>query len=348
MNATQLNLFDLEKAIEPSKSQVQYTDIKLSPQLLAVLKNIQVNQIETDWEIIIQEQLDRKLYEDFKKILKALRGHWDKKTHRFYYDPADKIKEIIDAGKFPVINPHAFFPTPCSATKAMIELSELEISSESTTILEPSAGDGSIVRELLRYSSNIHCCEIDSENVEILKSQGLNIVANDFLQHKFTEKYHWIFMNPPFATKGDSNHWLEHIKKAYFLLESGGKLAAILPPTFITSDQQSLKEFRNYVNYGLQWINLPKKTFLQSGTSVDTICICIQRFTEMESSQFYHSIKKLKSLPTLKQAQFEDLKIQENNIEIWLSRATIEDGEVYNNKVMVYKEGKKIGQYQAI
>ena len=48
-----------------------------------------------------------------------------------------------------------------------------------------------------------------------------------------------------------------------------------------------------------------------------------------------YKLSELEMLPTLSVSQADDLKIDDGETRIWLSRCTVEDGEPYNNKVTV-------------
>jgi len=59
----------------------------------------------------------------------------------------------------------------------------------------------------------------------------------------------------------------------------------------------------------------------------------------------------LKQLPTIKEGHFDNLKMEKNGVQYWLSRMTVADGAPYDNQVTVmfrqngkWKTGKK---YQA-
>ena len=47
------------------------------------------------------------------------------------------------------------------------------------------------------------------------------------------------------------------------------------------------------------------------------------------------ALKKLRGLKTLEQGHDSDLKIQNEFLRIWLSRLTVEDGQPYDNQVVV-------------
>lgn len=48
-----------------------------------------------------------------------------------------------------------------------------------------------------------------------------------------------------------------------------------------------------------------------------------------------YSLEELSHMETLFQGQFDDLKFENENTRIWLSRMSVEDGEKCNNKVTV-------------
>ena len=50
-----------------------------------------------------------------------------------------------------------------------------------------------------------------------------------------------------------------------------------------------------------------------------------------------YTLKELEGLKTIMQGQADDLKIEDGNIRVWLSRMTIGDGMPYNNQVTVEK-----------
>jgi hypothetical protein len=48
-----------------------------------------------------------------------------------------------------------------------------------------------------------------------------------------------------------------------------------------------------------------------------------------------YSLQELKSLPTLGDSGFDDLKIETDTTRVWLSRCDVNDFEPFNNKVTV-------------
>ena len=58
-----------------------------------------------------------------------------------------------------------------------------------------------------------------------------------------------------------------------------------------------------------------------------------------------YTLQELESLPTLCVGQAEDLKVETNDIRIWLSRCGVADGEPHNNMVTVEKYDEAGGWY---
>lgn len=50
-----------------------------------------------------------------------------------------------------------------------------------------------------------------------------------------------------------------------------------------------------------------------------------------------YTLKEIESMPTISQSQFDDLKYEDSNTRVWLSRMSIEDGQPYNNQITIEK-----------
>lgn len=141
-----------------------------------------------------------------------------------------------------------FYPTPPALVKKMYNKIEW---TKVHSILEPSAGKGDILEEIIRlhkqsekkkyeyYGSNYNdaiwnismdCVEIDPNFAAILKEakwtgtiiNKYNVTQADFLMWDSYTRYDLIIMNPPFAD-GD-----KHLLKALELCRTGGQIVCIL------------------------------------------------------------------------------------------------------------------------
>lgn len=98
-------------------------------------------------------------------------------------------------------------------------------------ILEPSAGRGGIVDEIIERTKNnryskpkIDVIELNQELQATLKGKNYNLVHDNFLTFESKKRYSVIFMNPPF--NGDEG--CKHLLKAIEVQERGGEIICIL------------------------------------------------------------------------------------------------------------------------
>ena len=140
-----------------------------------------------------------------------------------------------------------FYPTPDSLAFDMV-FSLREVKSGFTTypkpILEPSAGDGALARQVHALAFNVHhdhktgevgyydkekarsaeldCIELSSDFRAVLKKDGFRVVHDNFLTFRPTTKYAAIVMNPPFSAGA------AHLLKALDVMQDGGKVRCLL------------------------------------------------------------------------------------------------------------------------
>ena len=127
---------------------------------------------------------------------------------------------------------NTFYPTPINIINKMLYSIDFKLIN---SVLEPSAGKGDIVNEViekLKYAHSyyynksavwdIDTIEIDENLQHVLKGKGYRTVHNDFLTYNSFKRYDLIIMNPPFST-GD-----KHLLKAIEMQESGGQIVCLL------------------------------------------------------------------------------------------------------------------------
>jgi len=136
-------------------------------------------------------------------------------------------------------------------------------------ILEPSCGDGAIIRELPSHTVII--------GIEVDPTRAAYAGANcgNFLTMKIPQDFDYVLMNPPFY----GTHWMDHVRKAFDCLKPGGRLRAVLPATAEVSESAKHVAFRAWAtkvgkeNYGRMWTDLPMESFAESGTRVQTVIL---------------------------------------------------------------------------
>lgn len=121
------------------------------------------------------EQLDRKIYDEVKKQLEAVGGHWKGgKTQGFIFDAEISASDVLvqlQSGKdyAEAKKEFQFFATPDEVADEIVSHVEL---TEGMKILEPSAGRGSLIKALQKQlpTAKVDCYEAMPENRKYLEA----------------------------------------------------------------------------------------------------------------------------------------------------------------------------------
>lgn len=246
----------------------------ISEQALTVLNK---SRVEGNLLRLPPTQLDRKLYLEVNEILARLGGEWKGgKVKAHVFDKNLHIDEllgsVIDSKEMPDQNVLAYFRTPDDLADRMVAL----LKEEPHIVLEPSAGDGSILDALGRKYSNADyfACELDETRAKILGKKGYEVLQKDFLGVDVGST-DTVLMNPPFSVKSDALAYITHINRAWKWIEKEvkGQLVAIAPPGFTFRQDKRSREFLEFVEANGSWEDLPEGTFKESGSSIKTVMI---------------------------------------------------------------------------
>jgi len=244
---------------------------KISNQVLDVLND---SRIENNVLFLPGTQLERKLYLEVNKVLETIGGKWNKKTkgHIFDSDVDELINEMINTGEYTDIKKvYQFYPTPLNILRQMIELADLR---SGDTVLEPSAGDGAIVAEILKITHLVVAIELNRKCCKELEKilNESRVLNHDFLEAEPAKVYNKIIMNPPFSKQQD----IDHILHAFKFLKPGGTLVSIVSEAPFFRENKKSIDFRNWLaaNHAINYI-LPEGAFKESGTMVKTRIIKI-------------------------------------------------------------------------
>ena len=242
------------------------------------LQNILENCIVVDGMIKLPEaQLDRSVYLSVKKILTPLGGKWvGGKTQAFVFefDPTQLLTLVQNGNGKTLKKDIQFFPTPTELAKRMVRLADLK---NTDLILEPSAGQGAIIEEILNVAPNtkVNFCEIEKINQEVLSKKFGDKVINlgeNFLNYD-GGKFDKIIANPPFAKNQDVDHIIHMLK----FVKTGGCLVTLSSTSWINGATTKQKNFQLLMReLGSQIETIPAKTFAKSGTNVETLLIRVR------------------------------------------------------------------------
>jgi hypothetical protein len=221
-------------------------------------------------------QLDRKLYQKVAKSLELIGGKWKGgKVFGFVFqtDPTDLLYEIANGTKRNLKKEFQFFGTPESLSNELVFLAHLE---DGDIILEPSAGQGAIIRAINDVTSIVpDCFELMDLNVLFLNKSDLkfNLIGGDFLAHG-NKLYTKIIANPPFSNNQD----IQHLTEMYNILSVGGILVCITSDSWVNGNQKKQKDFREWLNsIDSEVLDIEKGAFKESGTMVGGKIVIINK-----------------------------------------------------------------------
>lgn len=178
-------------------------------------------------------------------------------------------------------NPN-FYPTPLKLVVKM--LSKINKNRDINTILEPSAGTGTLIEVYKsRYyycNSKISAIEIDPELRATLIGKNIDVIDSDFLQYEGIDKFDLILANFPFS---DGEH---HLNKALDIMFNGQIICLINAETIknpYTNTRKELVQRLNKLNASIEFHSGEFKTSETiRKTDVEVALISVEINQEME------------------------------------------------------------------
>ena len=186
---------------------------------------------------------------------------------------AEELKQKLDKLKFTSIP--GYFPTPPAIVQDMIDRAQLRAG---MTILEPSAGSGAIacaVEDYMEGEVTVVVMERNYSLCEVLRLRGFNAEPVDFMeQQPGTFGFDRVIMNPPFEKQQD----IDHVLHAFKFLKPGGRLVAIMSPSFQYHSGSKAEAFRAWIEQsGGEVTAIPAGAFKESGTDVATVMVVVDK-----------------------------------------------------------------------
>ncbi|MGE3646674.1 MAG: DUF4942 domain-containing protein, partial [Beijerinckiaceae bacterium] len=194
-----------------------------------------------------------------------------------YYGEALGSCQVDDSPTFDVTRMaknFGYFPTPPEVSKRILDDCYLE---PGMKVLEPSAGDGALIRALRERCDGleIHAIELQEQFRDQLRPLAQRVTIGNFLTEDPEPIYDRIVMNPPFDRGMDVAH-VQHARK---FLKPGGLLIAIMSAGVEFREDRATKQFRDSFNLGRYSGNpfwsLPMGSFESVGTGVATVYVRI-------------------------------------------------------------------------
>lgn len=315
----QISMFDAP--VEARLTRSEPTTERVSATVLSLLRAAAIENNTLQSHRL--PQMERDVYEEFNEVLVRLRGKWKRgKGHVFPYDPTTALAAVVESGRMPAKNPLAYFPTPPELAAEIV--AGLDVAAPKF-VLEPSAGDGALVRAARERwpDARITAVELDPLNVAMLANTGAAIIDDDFLAVSFGGlRFDVVVMNPPFVVGDDKVAWETHLRRAVELLAPGGALACVAPSgSWRGSTQKRFKALRSWLaGLGADVREHDPGAFSSSGTGVSTCTITIRDGAEpvdelvwVESAEHVRIQKQLECQPEPEQVP----DLDEALAELW-------------------------------
>ncbi len=219
-------------------------------------------------------RFNKQQYASVKNVLSIAGGIYNKNTFVFKEDAMVVYDRIINGENFNLKKKFQFFGTPDNLADRLVQLADIK---DSDRILEPSAGQGSIIKAINRVLPKmmIECLELMPQNKSELESiDTAVIIGDDFLKHTETILFDKIIANPPFSKNQD----IDHILHMYKLLNEGGRIVSIASKHWQKSENKKEKSFKEFLSQNnATFHELAGGEFKESGTSIASVIIVIDK-----------------------------------------------------------------------
>lgn len=173
-------------------------------------------------------KIDPKDWAKLKRAVEGIGGSWSTAAQgwEFPFD-VERLFGIIKSRKFKLNSHYHFFQTPYWLIDSFMSQRYQQAGGKYRNdykVLEPSAGQGAILRFLKSWGMEPDFCELMPENREILRSMGYgDPLCEDFMELYLTEYYDLVFANPPFRDA------CQHIQKMVEVTKPGGMICTLAP-----------------------------------------------------------------------------------------------------------------------
>ncbi|RSN38645.1 hypothetical protein DMC64_42015 [Amycolatopsis sp. WAC 04197] len=182
-----------------------------------------------------------------------------------------------------------FYPTPPElAAELAAELKARVRMDGPLLLLEPSAGNGNLVRALHEaflpreyfltaiepeHGLAEHIGKHYRHEVRTITFEEYGPDVYDPAPEDAELKFDGILMNPPFSVPGNRTIWIDHVRKAWDMLAYRGTLMAIVPKGYTYREDRKHREIRALIEEHGDHYELPADAFATSGTATSTVVI---------------------------------------------------------------------------
>lgn len=209
-----------------------------------------------------------------------------------------------------------FYPTPDNVIDMMVKpyLKEKDVGGISYRymknvlsgrhILEPSAGKGDILNRIHdEYdvrSTDVYCCEIETDLKYILQEKGWRVIASDFLTYNGDYYFDLILMNPPFS------NGVDHLLHAWKILQEGDIVCLLNQETILNPYTEKRQHLLNLINeHGSYELIGPVFDDAERKTGVEVALVRMHKEDKNKKFKFEFSATEEPKMEDLDETSFE-------------------------------------------
>ncbi|MGF6884980.1 hypothetical protein ABIA39_003445 [Nocardia sp. GAS34] len=244
-------------------------------------------------KLFLQAQLTESEYKKVNRVIETMGGKWSRRerAHVFPGDPAEVIAAAVASGATPntvgkILEAYYGTPEPLATHIVAGEHSDIADLDVGAEVLEPSAGEGALVRAILHANPDVHVTAVESNPERAAKigsDPRVSVVVSSFEQFAATApgSFAAVVMNPPFALPHQPTVWMDHLYTAWDLLIPGGQLLAIAPGAYTWRPERKYQAMRDFIAPHGDYEELPARAFATSGTGVNSVFLHARRPTDL-------------------------------------------------------------------
>jgi predicted RNA methylase len=189
----------------------------------------------------------------------------------------------------------SFWPTPDGVADDLVYwlLEPWHGLGDGVRVLEPSAGDGHLIRAIRERLPQSHITAVEPSasraatlralaDVDVVEST-LEAYQVDAAMRAFAgewEPFHLVVMNPPFTLDGRPEAWAEHVLAIYhdpYLLAPGGVIGAVVPRIVMTGTSKRVRAVRDLTTECGGIEDCERDAFAPVGAQVSAALMWVQR-----------------------------------------------------------------------
>jgi hypothetical protein len=202
-------------------------------------------------------------------------------------------------------------------------------------VLEPSAGDGSLVAAILRANPHVVVTAVEPDPARATvcaattagTAQPVQIEVSTFERYATTAiqsgiGFDAVVMNPPFALPGQADVWFEHLRLAWQLLRPGARLVAVVPNGFTFRSSHTHRDARLFVEHHGTHEPLPADAFTPSGTTVATRVVRLTKPIHTGRPEHLLTANTLAEPVRVSVPQFTAVAVTTMPVQVWRSAWT--------------------------